>query len=481
MSQDDAYQASNDGYSKGTGGGGIVVSIVEGAGISVNNADPENPVISADLVAGDNITLTTLPGGSIQIDAADAPADPHQVLVDIADAVPGYLVSKIISADSSVAINTLPIGGGARAVNLQVSLPATSIAARAFPFSNVDYHYLELCEVTPPGTGEFSVELTLLVTENGSNSPSLLRFNGASNQSTTGSSKFVSIGGYVPPQWLAAVPPVPASTNDLYILEMPPAGGKVKFILQAAINYLSANTFVSILDASVSPGATLDLLNTAYVVGAPLDRDRTYLQPYVNRIAAGAGIVVDTSNPSEPIVSTNGGGIISVNGSLSTMTPATCRNAVAPPGVNNGGGAVLATFRGAEENLRVGRLTCFVKQTGGGNCTLGIYSQAGALLGRSAPFTPNTLGLVTVPIAFNGAGGAISYVDLVGGVGYYFALHCDSAANGAQFYGTDAGTTFGPQPWIGWSRDNVASMPASIAGVGSENSQRFLIAALTTT
>jgi hypothetical protein len=155
------------------------------------------------------------------------------------------------------------------------------------------------------------------------------------------------------------------------------------------------------------------------------------------------------------------------------MPASLVRTRTSIPNVNNGG-AVYATYRQVSASIRVARLGAFLAQVGSGLATLGVYDLAGNLLAKTAAFTPNVIGDVIKPIAFDGAGNPISYIDLAGGISYYFAIHCNQSANGAQFYGVDAGTTFGPEPFIGRGTNNVATMPASIAGT-SEAAQRYLV------
>lgn len=194
----------------------------------------------------------------------------------------------------------------------------------------------------------------------------------------------------------------------------------------------------------------------------------------VQSVVAGPGINVDNANPQNPIVSAIPSPIGGKFG-FPSIQLAACRQALAIPGVNNAG-ALLATFFQAPTNFVIDRLTCFVKQTGGGLVTLGVYDQAGNLLARTVPFIPSSVGLKTAAIAFNGAGAPITSLSLEIGTGYYLAIHGNQSSNGAQFYAYDAGTTFGPTPWIGWTRDNIATMPATIS-TGSESSIRFYIGA----
>jgi len=49
-------------------------------------------------------------------------------------------------------------------------------------------------------------------------------------------------------------------------------------------------------------------------------------------------------------------------------------------------------------------------------------------------------------------------------------------SSAARFLGRDAGTTFGPKPWIAWTADNFGAggLPAPMPA-GFESSVRFLV------
>ena len=161
---------------------------------------------------------------------------------------------------------------------------------------------------------------------------------------------------------------------------------------------------------------------------------------------------------------------------LESFPIASCRNAAAIPNINNGGGALLGTLYYSPINWKIKSLNCFIKQVGGGAIRLAVYSVTGSLLGVTAPFIPNVIGFKNMPIIAGAGGAALDEVEQMAETAYYFTIHGTSAANGAQFYGSDVGTTFGPTPWIGWSMDNIAINPDIIIG-GSESSQRFYIGA----
>jgi hypothetical protein len=195
-----------------------------------------------------------------------------------------------------------------------------------------------------------------------------------------------------------------------------------------------------------------------------------------SNLVAGAGITL-ANGPGGTLEISAGGGPVSSDYGIATFEPALARSGLAIPNVNNGG-AVLSTYIVIPASFICRNLSCLIKQTGGGNIILAIYSAAGALLARTAAAAPGATGIFSRPIAFDGAGAALTQITLTGGTGYYLALWGNQAANGAQFYAVDAGTTFGPTPWLGWIRDNVAAIPVSMAP-GSESPIRFQILAKT--
>ena len=190
-------------------------------------------------------------------------------------------------------------------------------------------------------------------------------------------------------------------------------------------------------------------------------------------IVPGYRIEVDSTDPQNPIVSVKVG---EAGFSTETFPIASTRNATGIPNINNGGGALLGTLYYSPINWELKKLNCFVKQIGGGAIRLAVYSVAGALMGVTAPFIPAAIGFKSMPIIAGPGGIAIDKVEQIAETAYYLVIHGTSAANGAQFYGSDVGTTFGPTPWVGWTVDNITITPDTIAG-GSESSQRFYIGA----
>lgn len=223
---------------------------------------------------------------------------------------------------------------------------------------------------------------------------------------------------------------------------------------------------------SVVAGAGISVDNTD--PANPIITNTSPAGGQVDSVVAGAGIAVDSTDPANPIVSSTGSGPGAVAGVIS-MPLATCRNGVAIPGVNNAG-ALLATLTALTADVTITKLGIWIKQIGGGLLTLGIYNTAGVLLARTASFPPTPIGYKEMPIVLDGSGGAITEIALTGNQNYYLAVHGNSSTTGAQFYGQDVGTTFGPSPWLGWGKDNIATMPNSISG-GSENAQRFMMVA----
>jgi len=197
-----------------------------------------------------------------------------------------------------------------------------------------------------------------------------------------------------------------------------------------------------------------------------------------SNLVAGTGITLAGGLGGTLEISAPGGGVISSDYGIATFEPALARSGLAIPNVNAGGGSVLATYTLIPASFICRNLSCLIKQTGGGNIILAIYNAAGALLARTAAAAPNVAGIFSRPIAFDGAGAALTEITLTGGTGYYLALWGNTATNGAQFYAVDAGTTFGATPYLGWIRDNSAAIPVSIAS-GSESQVRFQILAKT--
>jgi hypothetical protein len=195
-----------------------------------------------------------------------------------------------------------------------------------------------------------------------------------------------------------------------------------------------------------------------------------------SNLEAGTNVTL-TAGPGNTLVinSSAGSGPVTSDFGVNTFQPALSRSGLAIPNVNNGG-AVLATYVVNPASFVCRNLSCIIKQAGSGSIILAIYNQAGTLLARTLAATPGSPGIFQRNIALDGAGGALTEITLMGGVGYYFALHGTQAANGAQFFGVDAGTTFGSTPYIGWVRDNQAAIPATLSP-GSESAIRFSILA----
>lgn len=193
----------------------------------------------------------------------------------------------------------------------------------------------------------------------------------------------------------------------------------------------------------------------------------------IRTISGGNGINVQQQGGGNVEVSATG--VFESDYGVQSLPIAACRNAAGIPGVNNGG-ALLGTYTIVPASFSCTSLQCWIKQTGGGSCVMAVYSEAGALLGYTAPFSPSVVGKKSMAIAFGPSGISIDHIDLTGGEAYYFALWGNQDANGAQFYGTDVAMTFGPSPYLGWTMDNIAALPAAISG-GYESSQRFYIMA----
>jgi len=194
----------------------------------------------------------------------------------------------------------------------------------------------------------------------------------------------------------------------------------------------------------------------------------------IRTISGGNGIFVSmVGSDTAEITAT---GVAESDFGIQSLPLAACRNAAGVPGINNGGGALLGTYTIVSASFMCRNLQCWIKQTGGGSVRMAVYDESGNLLGYTAAFTPGSTGKKIMPIAFDAAGADITEIQLVGGDAYFFTIFGTSAANGAQFYGTDVGTTFGTTPYLGKTVDNITALPVSLP-VGSESSQRFYVLA----
>lgn len=390
------YTNGTDAYNSGAAASGVQ-SVSSGDGIQVNNTDPLNPIVSANLTAGAGIQINAIPEtGALEIECTVSPGSTvENVLHGVAKKTDGLAVDiagiqNLVSVDSSVSIgnNTFVVeftGTGGGNINIEVL-------------------HSEFVDNWGINSG-----IPVIVINKGSSACDVIDYDGATYNQINGADALTVRPGEMAMIWSK-----------------------------------TATTW------------------TAKIITA------------VRTISGGNGITVSMVGLDTAEISATG--VFEADFGTETLPLAACRNATGIPNINNGGGALLATYKVVPASFMARNLQIFVKQSGGGSCTLALYSEAGALLAYTAGFTPSTTGKVTRPLAFDGAGAALTELELTGGDGYYFVLFGTSAANGAQFYGTDVGLTFGPTPYLGWTRDNITAVPATISG-GSESSQRFYVLA----
>lgn len=171
--------------------------------------------------------------------------------------------------------------------------------------------------------------------------------------------------------------------------------------------------------------------------------------------------------------------ILGQNFAIQTMAEADATNHYTVTGANNSG-AVTLTAKTVPITFVLRSLGIHVIQ---GLTAQGFricaYTRTGVPVCRTAIFDITILGEQFYPVAevWNGAAWeAATEVELEGGQLYYFGIYCPQLSSAARFLGRDAGTTFGPKPWIAWTADNLGGngiptpMPA-----GYESSVRFLI------
>jgi len=175
--------------------------------------------------------------------------------------------------------------------------------------------------------------------------------------------------------------------------------------------------------------------------------------------------------------------VITGNFAVSTIDPAACTGSYIVTGANNGGGAITGTFNIVPISYTLRRLGCHIMQgLGNTGFRLSVYSRTGLAIARTAVWdignTVNDLGEKFFPVAEVWDGSAWvagTEATLQGGQGYYFAISAPQVSAAARFMGRDAGTTFGPKPWISWTVDNLVDQTPGQLPAGYESSVRHLI------
>ena len=171
--------------------------------------------------------------------------------------------------------------------------------------------------------------------------------------------------------------------------------------------------------------------------------------------------------------------IFGANFAVQTMAEADATNHYTVTNANNNGSVTL-TAKTVPISFTLRRLGVHIIQgTGDAGFRLCAYDRAGIPVARSAEFTITTLGENFFPVAEVWDGSAwqtATEVALSGGELYYFGIYCPQISSAARFLGRDAGTTFGPKPWIAWTADNLGAggLPTPMP-VGFESSVRFLV------
>jgi len=171
--------------------------------------------------------------------------------------------------------------------------------------------------------------------------------------------------------------------------------------------------------------------------------------------------------------------VLGQNFAVQTMAEADATNHYTVTGANNAGSVTL-TAKTVPISFILRRLGVHIIQgTGDVGFRLAVYTRDGVAVARTAPFVITTLGenFFNVAEKWNGtAWEASTEIELMGGQLYYWAIYCPQVSSAARFLGRDAGTTFGPKPWIAWTADNlgVGGLPAPMPA-GFESSVRFLV------
>ena len=171
--------------------------------------------------------------------------------------------------------------------------------------------------------------------------------------------------------------------------------------------------------------------------------------------------------------------ILGQNFAVQTMEEADATNHYPVTNADNNG-TVTLTAKTVPISFVLRRLGVHIIQGAGtSNFRLCVYTRAGVPVCRTAAFSIVDFGEKFFQVAelWNGAGWvAGSEVLLDGGQLYYFGIYCPQLSSAARFLGRDAGTTFGPKPWIAWTADNLGAggLPTPMPA-GFESSVRFLV------
>ena len=171
--------------------------------------------------------------------------------------------------------------------------------------------------------------------------------------------------------------------------------------------------------------------------------------------------------------------VLGQNFAVQTMAEADATNNYTVTNADNNG-TVTLTAKTVPISFVLRRLGVHIIQGAGtSNFRLCVYTRDGVPVCRTAAFSITDFGEKFYPVAevWNGTGWAAgSEVLLEGGQLYYFGIYCPQLSSSARFLGRDAGTTFGPKPWIAWTADNLGAggLPTPMPA-GFESSVRFLV------
>lgn len=168
------------------------------------------------------------------------------------------------------------------------------------------------------------------------------------------------------------------------------------------------------------------------------------------------------------------------NFGVATVELAACEGFYTVPGADNGG-ATFGTLIHVPVSFPLRRLSCMIGNgLGKTGFRLLAYHENGEAIARSAEFSISAYGR-SGPKVLAELWDGVSWVPgseyvLTGNTAVYFALYCPQLSSAAQFYGCDAGTTFGPAPWLAAMKaNNNGVVPTNLLTGASENSVRFHI------
>lgn len=171
--------------------------------------------------------------------------------------------------------------------------------------------------------------------------------------------------------------------------------------------------------------------------------------------------------------------VVAQDFAIKTMDEADATNHYTVTGANNNG-SVSHTATTIPISFIIRRLGCHIIQgMGNSGFRLCVYTRTGVPVCRTAEFSITNLGenFFSVAEIWDGANWIPGVeIQLNGGELYYMGIYCPQVSSAARFLGRDAGTTFGPKPWIAWTADNLGAggLPTPMPA-GYESSVRFLV------